>query len=569
MMPKIKYPNGTGYEEVDYSANKVQLEDTGNLFTATDVEGALAEVKDDVARHKADNAINVMHPPNGLTACVGDGLTDDTIAIQGVIDYVAAMGGGSVYIPRGKYKHSGIVVKDKINLYGDGKATELINDTDSSSIIIGDATSYVFDTSISRLCITGNRANVNAHGIEYIGQNPAYSIVEGVHIKNVGGHGIVGGHDGHVNNIEIKGCFITGCGGDGINMQYGLGQVNAIWIHHNNIVANRRNGILFFGNNVVVESNTIQYNAKFGISLSDIDSLGIKYCFGSVIKSNYFERNYESIDSEASIIGIFIGRAETESNNRRMVKGLSIENNFFGESGLRYKSIIYCHDRYDSLPTLENCILSTKNNYGNLPILSFNKSGILSEGCVVDETDKNLIPTTLLSSLPRYVEVRGVNNIEIGGRNFIVGSSFYPLFEYTEKHNSVTEIVEIESPYGDIRKALKITPSVVSSNYVRFNVGIPTLGNFTFSYWAKCDDGTVDIQTNINGTNTKLTELSSGWIKVIQRNINIDYPTSSSGFVSFRNYADLSPYYIFEPQLEKGKIASDWKPSYLDFIDAQ
>ena len=56
MMPKIKYPNGTGYEEVDYSANKVQLKDTGNLFTATDVEGALVEVKDDVARHLADYA---------------------------------------------------------------------------------------------------------------------------------------------------------------------------------------------------------------------------------------------------------------------------------------------------------------------------------------------------------------------------------------------------------------------------------------------------------------------------------------------------------------------------------
>lgn len=62
MMPKIKYPNGTGYEEVDYSANKVQLEDTGNLFTATDVEGALAEVKDDVARHNAEDVTQGVKP---------------------------------------------------------------------------------------------------------------------------------------------------------------------------------------------------------------------------------------------------------------------------------------------------------------------------------------------------------------------------------------------------------------------------------------------------------------------------------------------------------------------------
>jgi hypothetical protein len=55
---KLKCGDGiTAWNSLEYflGAKKVQLADTGNLFTATDVEGALVEVKDEVTSHMADN----------------------------------------------------------------------------------------------------------------------------------------------------------------------------------------------------------------------------------------------------------------------------------------------------------------------------------------------------------------------------------------------------------------------------------------------------------------------------------------------------------------------------------
>jgi hypothetical protein len=53
---------------------------------------------------------------------VGDGVADDTVAIQAAIDYVEGNGGGSIYLPSGVYKlNSGLTIsRGGVNLYGDG-----------------------------------------------------------------------------------------------------------------------------------------------------------------------------------------------------------------------------------------------------------------------------------------------------------------------------------------------------------------------------------------------------------------------------------------------------------------
>lgn len=427
-MAKQKFWNGTAWEVVGSDAEKIAIKDTGNLFTATDVESALVEIENSRRSHEADIAINVKtmgaigdglsHPLSSFFSTLSDAqikyphatsLADeiDWAAIQGAINYVSSMGGGSVFIPRGQFQNTGLTMKSNVQLVGIGRGSELVNNTESSSIKIGHISEYVFDTKICNIQITGNIANTNAHGIEYFGFNPAYSVVDGVYFKNVGGHGILGGHAGHVNNVEIKGCFIQDCIGDGIHMQYGLGQVNAIWIHHNNIVG-CNNGVLFFGSNIIVEHNTIQLNKKYGVSVGDKLLSTNKYCYASSISNNYFELNASSIDSSASVIGIFACYIDGHTNNK-IVRSLKIASNFFGESGAKYTSLIYVEDLKDSPISVESCVFQTYNNYSPfLKLVSYNKSTAFSLGCVFDETHFKTMPSSLVSSLPSHVIVRGI-----------------------------------------------------------------------------------------------------------------------------------------------------------------
>ncbi|OHD22820.1 MAG: hypothetical protein A2Y34_04330 [Spirochaetes bacterium GWC1_27_15] len=64
-MAKQKYWNGTVWEVVGTDANKVSIQDAGNIITATDVEGALQEIVTNFNVEKADYTLQV--PYAGVT----------------------------------------------------------------------------------------------------------------------------------------------------------------------------------------------------------------------------------------------------------------------------------------------------------------------------------------------------------------------------------------------------------------------------------------------------------------------------------------------------------------------
>jgi hypothetical protein len=64
---------------------------------------------------------------------VGDGVTDDTTAIQDAIDEVSANGGGLLYAPEGTYICSAaLTLKDTVQLYGDGPKSSIFEFTSAT-----------------------------------------------------------------------------------------------------------------------------------------------------------------------------------------------------------------------------------------------------------------------------------------------------------------------------------------------------------------------------------------------------------------------------------------------------
>lgn len=116
--------------------------------------GAIGEVVNDIL---SGYAVNVKYPPNDLTPASGDGTTDDTEAIQGCIDYVAERGGGSVYLPSGKYLTGSITVKGNVGLHGDNRygSVMVLKGGASSALINGTCDTL----SISKIGLDGNGAN--------------------------------------------------------------------------------------------------------------------------------------------------------------------------------------------------------------------------------------------------------------------------------------------------------------------------------------------------------------------------------------------------------------------------
>ena len=96
-----------------------------------------------------DYLLNVKYPPNGLPQAKGDGVTDDTDAIQSCIDYAHDNKGGCVYFPYGTYLVTSLTMYDNVSLKGfdrysttikqsTGAITSLVNCESASNVGVYD-----------------------------------------------------------------------------------------------------------------------------------------------------------------------------------------------------------------------------------------------------------------------------------------------------------------------------------------------------------------------------------------------------------------------------------------------
>lgn len=147
----------------------------------------------------------------------GDGLTDDTRAIQQAINAAASAGGGQVEVPQGTYIVSGpngdgacLTLKNNVQLVGDGVAGTVLKLADGSSsdidgIVRASASHNTRNAGVADLTIDGNQehtsglvhglvtgtdTNLNAHTISFS--------VNGVAMINCSGNGLL------ANSLTIR-----------------------------------------------------------------------------------------------------------------------------------------------------------------------------------------------------------------------------------------------------------------------------------------------------------------------------------------------------------------------------
>jgi len=163
----------------------------------------------------------------------GDGITDDTAAIQSAIDAAAAAGGGQVYIPTGTYIVSGgeepsdgcLMLKSNVYLYGDGMGATTVkvadgSDTKITGVIRSAYGEQTHDFGVSNLTIDGNRdsttGKIDGWFNGYIPGEAGYDsnvTLDSVEIKDCSGYGF-DPHEQTVNMV-IKNSVSHGNGLDG------------------------------------------------------------------------------------------------------------------------------------------------------------------------------------------------------------------------------------------------------------------------------------------------------------------------------------------------------------------
>jgi hypothetical protein len=146
---------------------------------------------------------------------VGDGVTDDTAAIQSAISYAQSAGGGSVCIPRGVYRITGTldITASGIHLIGDGiEATELLFDNGASNCIYARGT----DTGAGQMNGFTIKAMTLSHGTKTGGRTIVVAFAYKVLLKNLLLNNCWCGIEGYVtNNLDLYNINIQGVLGGG------------------------------------------------------------------------------------------------------------------------------------------------------------------------------------------------------------------------------------------------------------------------------------------------------------------------------------------------------------------
>ncbi|MFJ9353769.1 glycosyl hydrolase family 28-related protein [Streptomyces mirabilis] len=119
------------------------------LMQASDLGASVTDLQANKVDRSELPSLNVK-----TTGATGNGVADDTTAIQSAINQANTAGGGVVYFPAGTYKlTSALTIYSKVHLVGDGQTVSKLNQTSTSANAI--TGTDLLDVSITKLRVTG------------------------------------------------------------------------------------------------------------------------------------------------------------------------------------------------------------------------------------------------------------------------------------------------------------------------------------------------------------------------------------------------------------------------------
>jgi len=326
---------------------------------------------------------------------VGDGVTDDTAAIQAAIDAVTPVlpgnpwdlngnPGGTVFIPQGKYKVSStITIPAWVNVKGAGKsATQLVASGSPGTVVSMGLSGLApandplqsYHCSLSDLTIYGNSLNVNGLDI-YASFWHMYNVE--VTYCNYNGIFLQTSYTGKAYNTYVFYCG-TSAGYAGIKMDgpssgYGANDVSfiggSIGNCYDSVRIKQSNGVFFYG-------MSIQSSKRNGFNFDGTGSPT-----GITIRDCYFESNAEQL-AGSTFYGLFsyvtiennyfagLGVYETKYIAGSSFNGMRVINNLFSTSGGVGNYIGLVDEAAISCTFLRNTILGNAGNDDSIPLFT-------------------------------------------------------------------------------------------------------------------------------------------------------------------------------------------------------
>lgn len=351
-----------------------------------------------------------------LYGAIGDGVTDDTAAIQAAVN-----ASDGVFFPTGTYLvSSAINLKTNSNVFGEGASSVILYTGTAASQGALYANSGSATTFVNNICISD---------LKLVGQSVAQPFYEFGHLISLNG----------VRNCVVQRCVLEAFRGDGV------------YIGSGDVAGQERHNI-----NVTVRDcyiDGVNKNNRNGISVVDGDKV--------TIENNYITRT--SASNMPGGIDI-----EPDANAYHVIRDISIVNNKVVDCGGNVAAIgVYLPGVTYAVPP--NGIVISNNYVDTFPngfgiFFNYDVSGGISEATANFglRIDNNFV--TLPNSLGRGIGVWNCNDTVVSDNTFIGGGTSF--IGYTGANHNVLDCVFRNNSFIDVRGAGNFALSIFKGSRI-------------------------------------------------------------------------------------------------------